>query len=45
MGRRIVGIGRELLRSTAHAASLLGRYEVGASVPYLLETRGGRREA
>jgi len=44
-GDRILGIGRDLLRTTAHAASLLGRYQVGESVPYLLETSTGRREA
>ncbi len=44
-GDRIVGIGRELLRTTTQAASLLRRYEIGERVPYLVETPAGRREA
>ncbi|HXT22828.1 MAG TPA: SpoIIE family protein phosphatase [Thermoanaerobaculia bacterium] len=43
-GDRIVGIGREVLRSEAHAADLLRRHSIGESVPYLVETPHGRRE-
>ena len=43
-GDRIVGIGREVLRSEAHAAALLRRHRIGESVPYLVETPRGRRE-
>ena len=43
-GDRIVGIGREVLRSEAHAADLLRRHRIGDSVPYLVETPRGRRE-
>jgi serine phosphatase RsbU (regulator of sigma subunit) len=43
-GDRIVGIGREVLRSEAHAADLLRRHRIGDSVPYLVETPQGRRE-
>jgi serine phosphatase RsbU (regulator of sigma subunit) len=43
-GDRIVGIGREVLRSEAHAADLLRRHNIGESVPYLVETPRGRRE-
>ncbi len=43
-GDRILGIGRTMLRSTTHAAVLLNRYSVGASVPYLVKDREGLRE-
>jgi serine phosphatase RsbU (regulator of sigma subunit) len=43
-GDRILGIGRDLLQSPGQAASLLRQYDVGETVPYLLETAGGRRE-
>ncbi|HEV8238553.1 MAG TPA: SpoIIE family protein phosphatase [Thermoanaerobaculia bacterium] len=43
-GDRIVGIGREVLRSEAHAADQLRRHRIGESVPYLVETPRGRRE-
>lgn len=43
-GNRIVGIGREVLRSEAHAAQLLRSHQIGESVPYLIDTPGGRRE-
>ncbi len=43
-GDRIVGIGREVLRSEAHAAALLRRHRIGDTVPYLVDTPAGRRE-
>jgi len=43
-GDRIVGIGREVLRSERHAASLLRQHRIGESVPYLVETPRGRHE-
>jgi serine phosphatase RsbU (regulator of sigma subunit) len=43
-GDRIVGIGREVLRSEAHAAALLQRHRIGEAVPYLVETPRGRQE-
>lgn len=43
-GDRILGIGRDLLRSPRQAASLLRQYDVGETVPYLVETDSGRRE-
>jgi serine phosphatase RsbU (regulator of sigma subunit) len=35
-GDQIVGIARNVLRSTAHAAALLSRHEIGQTVPYLV---------
>ena len=43
-GDRIVGIGREVLRSEVDAADQLRRHRIGDSVPYLVETPRGRRE-
>ena len=43
-GHHIVGIGREVLRSEAHAATLLRSHRIGDSVPYLIDTPRGRRE-
>jgi serine phosphatase RsbU (regulator of sigma subunit) len=42
-GDRIVGIDREVLRSPAHAAQRLQRYDIGAEVPYLVDRIGDRR--
>jgi serine phosphatase RsbU (regulator of sigma subunit) len=44
-GEQIVGIDRNVLRSTAHAAELLNAYEIGKTVPYLVRGRKGLREA
>lgn len=44
-GDRIVGIDRTILRSTNHAAQLLGRRAVGDKVPYFIEGAEGLREA
>jgi len=41
-GDRIVGIGRSLVDSPEKAAGRLSRYTVGDTVPYLVETAGGR---
>ena len=43
-GDRIVGIGREVLRSTRHAAHVLEQHSIGEQIPYLVETRWGRKE-
>jgi serine phosphatase RsbU (regulator of sigma subunit) len=43
-GDRIVGIGREVLRSEGHAAELLRRHRIGETVPYLVDTPHGRHE-
>lgn len=40
-GDRIVGIGRSLLRSPAHAAELLNRREIGETVAYFVRRPGG----
>lgn len=40
-GDQIVGIDRNVLRSTAHAATLLNRYEIGQTVPYLVRNDSG----
>jgi serine phosphatase RsbU (regulator of sigma subunit) len=40
-GDRIVGIGRSLLRSPAHAAELLNRRETGETVAYFVRRPGG----
>lgn len=39
-GYRIVGIGRSLLRSPAHAAEVLNRREIGETVPYFVRPPG-----
>jgi serine phosphatase RsbU (regulator of sigma subunit) len=44
-GEQIVGIDRNVLRSTAHAAELLNKHEIGETVPYLVRGRKGLREA
>ncbi len=43
-GDRILGIGREVFLTPSAAARQLNRYEIGAHVPYLIETARGRRE-
>lgn len=43
-GDQILGIDRELVRSAAHAAQRLNRYEIGAVVPYLVRSAGGTEE-
>jgi serine phosphatase RsbU (regulator of sigma subunit) len=43
-GDQIVGIARSALRSSAHAAELLNRYDIGDSVAYLVRTGGRLRE-
>lgn len=43
-GDRVVGIDRTVLRSTNHAAHVLGRRSVGDEVPYLVEGAEGLRE-
>jgi len=40
-GDEIIGIGRELLRSPAHAAQQVNRYRIGETVPYFVRTPGG----
>lgn len=40
-GDQIVGIDRNVLRSTAHAATLLNRYDIGQTVPYLVRNDSG----
>ncbi|MHB9002314.1 MAG: PDZ domain-containing protein, partial [Thermoanaerobaculia bacterium] len=37
-GDQIIGIARSMIRSTAQAAALLNRQEIGESVPYLVRT-------
>ena len=44
-GEQIVGIDRNVLRSTAHAAELLNAHEIGETVPYLVRGSKGLREA
>lgn len=43
-GDRIVGIDRAIVRSTAQAATLLGRRSIGDEVAYLLDDGQSRRE-
>ncbi len=43
-GHQIVGIDRNILRSTAHAAELLNRYSIGEVVPYLVRGPSGVQE-
>ncbi len=43
-GDQIVGISRSVLRSTAHAATLLGQHSIGQSVAYLVRTGDHLRE-
>ena len=43
-GDQIVGIARNVLRSTAHAAALLSRHEIGQTVPYLVRRGAELRE-
>jgi sigma-B regulation protein RsbU (phosphoserine phosphatase) len=43
-GDQIVGIDRNVLRSTAHAAVLLNRHEIGGTIPYLVRGLKGLRE-
>jgi sigma-B regulation protein RsbU (phosphoserine phosphatase) len=43
-GEQIVGIDRNVLRSTAHAAELLNAHEIGEAVPYLVRGTRGLRE-
>lgn len=43
-GDRIVGIDRAIVRSTAQAATLLGRRSIGDEVAYLLDDGESRRE-
>ncbi|HKI86464.1 MAG TPA: PDZ domain-containing protein, partial [Thermoanaerobaculia bacterium] len=43
-GDVIVGIGREILRSPAHAARQLNRYRIGEIVPYLIRDASGIHE-
>jgi serine phosphatase RsbU (regulator of sigma subunit) len=44
-GDQIVGIDRNVLRSTAHAATLLNSRRIGEKVPYLIRGAAGLREA
>jgi hypothetical protein len=43
-GHQIVGIDRNVLRSSAHAAELLNRYRIGETVPYLVRSPVGLQE-
>jgi len=43
-GHQIVGIDRNVLRSSAHAAELLNRYHIGETVPYLVRGPLGLEE-
>ena len=43
-GEQIVGIDRNLLRSTRHAAEILNRHDIGDSIPYFVRGRAGVRE-
>jgi serine phosphatase RsbU (regulator of sigma subunit) len=43
-GHQIVGIDRNVLRSSAHAAELLNRYRIGETVPYLVRGPLGLQE-
>ncbi len=43
-GDTIVGIDRSILKSTSHAAQILGQRAVGDVVPYLVEDAAGVRE-
>ena len=43
-GHQIVGIDRDVLRSTAHAAKLLNRHRIGELVPYLVRGPSGVQE-
>ena len=43
-GHQIVGIDRNVLRSSAHAAELLNRYRIGETVPYLVRGPLGLEE-
>lgn len=43
-GDQIVGISRSVLRSTAHAATLLGQHSIGQTVAYLVRTGDHLRE-
>ncbi|MGB3564620.1 MAG: hypothetical protein WBH75_17535 [Thermoanaerobaculia bacterium] len=43
-GHQIVGIDRNVLRSSAHAAELLNRYRIGETVPYLVRGPLGLKE-
>lgn len=43
-GDQIVGIDRDLLRTTTHAAKLLNQREIGETVPYLIRRGGQVRE-
>jgi hypothetical protein len=44
-GDQIIGIARNALRSTAHAATLLNQRRIGETVPYLIRNRAGLQEA
>lgn len=43
-GEQIVGIDRNILRSTTHAAEILNQHPVGDSLPYFLRSEEGLRE-
>jgi serine phosphatase RsbU (regulator of sigma subunit) len=43
-GEQIVGIDRNILRSTTHAAEILNQHEIGETVPYFLRSPQGLRE-
>ncbi len=43
-GEQIVGIDRNILRSTTHAAEILNRRQIGETVPYFLRGPEGLRE-
>jgi serine phosphatase RsbU (regulator of sigma subunit) len=43
-GEQIVGIDRNILRSTPHAAEILNQHQIGESIPYFLRGSDGLRE-
>jgi serine phosphatase RsbU (regulator of sigma subunit) len=43
-GDQIIGIARNALRSSTHAATLLNQHKIGEVIPYLIRNRAGLQE-
>ncbi len=43
-GEQIIGIDRNVLRTSGEAAALLNRHQIGATIPYLVRGKDGLRE-